>query len=138
MCLAPSPGGLFAYGCSFFGISYGLPDIAEEIRYANDFSSHYFFGPLVVFLWFGVAAAAAVYLGLKVAPSRKIIAVVILGVLFAGFLGAGVFGLFRAISISGVMWESVARTTVEFSGAVVGFFAGVLAAKDAGEFKNDT
>ena len=80
----------------FFGISYGLPEIAQVVRYAPDFAGHWVFGPLIVFIWFSVATTAATYAGLFTAPNYKKVAAVILGTVTLLFTGLAAYGLIQA------------------------------------------
>lgn len=117
----------------FFGVSYGIPRISAEIRYASDFGGHLVFGPPLVFLWFAVASACATWAGLTVAPSRRRIAAVLLGSLLLAFLGFVLYGY--TINPVRPGWEHLTRLLTEVAGTVAGFAAGVIIVREEGKFR---
>ena len=130
------PGAFIGYivgtWCVFFGISYGLPEVAHSVRYASDFGGHLFYGPLIVFIWFSGATCTATYIGISIAPSHRKVAAGILGAVLAIFLGAGVVGMITSSDQSIFTWQVILRNTIQLIAMVFGFVAGILFASEQG------
>ena len=122
----------------FFGISYGLPETAQVVRYAPDFAGHLVFGPLIVFIWFSVATMAATYAGLFTAPNYTKVAASILGIVILLFTGLGAYGIIQASQDIPITLQMYIRTGTEGVGMLFGFAAGIYLAYENGEFDDAT
>ena len=139
--LAFLPSALSAYVATtwlvFNGVSYGAPEAATAIRYAADFAGYFRLGPVIVFMWFSIATAIAVYAGISVAPSAKKVAAGILGLIVIAFIGIAIAGIVISPDRNLITWQMWARTLTEMIGMIVGLVAGIALAKESGAFVDD-
>jgi len=139
--LAFLPSALAAYVVTtwlvFYGVSYGAPEAASAVRYAADFAGYYLLGPAIVFMWFSVATAMAVYAGISVAPSAKKVAAGILGLIVIAFIGMAIAGIVASPDRDLITWQMWARTLTEMVGMIAGLGAGIALANEGGAFVDD-
>ena len=139
--LAFLPSALIAYVATtwlvFNGVSYGAPEAAVAVRYAADFAGYFRLGPAIVFMWFSVATAMAVYAGISVAPSAKKVAAGILGFIVIAFIGMAIAGIVISPDRDLITWQMWARTLTEMIATIAGLAAGIALAREAGAFVED-
>ena len=139
--LAFLPSALGAYVVTtwlvFYGVSYGAPEAASAVRYAADFAGYYLLGPAIVFIWFSVATAIAVYAGISMAPSAKKVAAGILGLIVIAFIGMAIAGIVASPDRDLITWQMWARTLTEMVGMIAGLGAGIALANEGGAFVDD-
>ena len=139
--LAFLPSALAAYVVTtwlvFYGVSYGAPEAASAVRHAADFAGYFLLGPVIVFMWFSVATAIAVYAGISMAPSAKKIAAGILGLIVIAFIGMAIAGIVISPDQDLITWQMWARTLTEMIGMIAGLVAGIALANEGGAFVDD-